>query len=175
MPDQDTFADTFMKYIFIFFAIMLLVISALIVFKWAHREIDDLSGIGGAAGVLLSLIFVFVIEGGIVHETTSGVVETGTTLVYNILTPLVIVLAVYAGFIYGGPTGALVGGLITAPTLFPGIAQAKDVVSMVSSPFTYLWKSVTSLFGRSTPAVPAQRSDNPFAEGGRRKKSKKRV
>ena len=173
MADNDTLADIVMKYIFIFFAVILLVISALLVFKWAKRELDDLSGIGGATGMLLSLIFLFVIEGSMIHETVDGVVKSGTTLIYNVLSPLVVVFAVYAGFISAGPSGALIGGLITAPTLFPGISQAKEVVGMISSPFTYLWKSVTSLFGKTTPTVPERNPNNPFAGG--RKKSKKRA
>jgi hypothetical protein len=150
------------------------VISALLVVKWANRELDDLSGIGGASGILLSLIFIFVIEGSMIHETADGVIKTGTTLIYNILSPLVVVLAIYAGFIYGGPTGALIGGVITAPTLFPGIAQAKEVISVLSSPFTYAWSGVKSLLGwRSSTPTPTERNTNPFAGG--RKKSKKRV
>lgn len=174
----------------LFFAAILLMISCVVVYRWSvNGKIDDVSGIIGAVGVFVAIVFIFSTGGAEIAEST-GMGLTKTLEI--VMRPVAVAAAAWTGFMFGGTTGLTVALIITSPNLFPGVGIVKDLAnagtdtiervssiasgigSVVTAPFRWLFGSSSQTEGKEkrgqTEGERIFGQSESHNRGGRRKR-----
>jgi hypothetical protein len=148
----------------LFFAAILLTVSCLVVYRWSLGRVqDDLSGLMGAIGVLIAVVFIFSTGGQHINDAGTGLTKT----VEIFMRPVAVGASAWTGFTFAGTTGLTVALVLTLPGLFPGVELAKSMYNTTGSvlsslnPFSWFKKKAADV-----PALPKE--DNPFIAGRRR-------